>query len=174
VAPPPWERQSPDWLFDPALNDVGGMTIIRVGKYPLRGVSAQIMDQARTGAAVANFLKAHPHNDESFEARANETFRVQRESKIFQHIPDFATPTIFIGGYQMTKSDRQSFQIVFRAFNGSWIERLEMREEAILVEPGEMRRKNFFKIDSNFPRKDGRLDIPYWPRPVKGRAEWDR
>jgi hypothetical protein len=166
--------------FEPALYDVGGMTVIRVGKYPLRGVSAQIMDQARTQAAVNNLLRTHPRNDASSEATANEIFRVQRESEVIQYIPDFATPTRFIGGYQMTKSDRQSFQILFRTFNGSWIERMEIREvngkwsKAILIEPGEMGRKKFFRIDSNFPRIDGRLDIPNWPRPVNGRAEWDR
>jgi hypothetical protein len=81
--------------FEPALNGVGVMRVIRVGKYPLRGVSAQIMDQARTQAAVNNLLRTRPPNDESSEATANEVFRVQRESEVIQYIPDFATNKIY-------------------------------------------------------------------------------
>jgi len=162
--------------FDRALKDMGRMTVVRVGKYPLRGVTVQIVDRAKMQLAVEDFMRSHQAN-RGDPALVDEVFAIQRASMATWPITDFATPTRFFGGYQLTKSSRgQSFDMVFFAYNGSWIERLEIREvngkwtKAILVEHGT---KHFVKVDQGYPRKDGRLDVP-WPRPVKGRADWDQ
>jgi len=164
--------------FSPALNDVGGMTLVKVGKYPLRGVSARIMDAAKTAAAVNEFVKANtPGGDQDY---ANHVFTIQRMSEVLQPVPDFATDTRFLGGYQMTKSDRQSFQILFSAFNGSWIERMEIRTvngkwaKAIMVEVPMTKKYRHFYIDPDYPRLNGELDVPTWPRPVHGKPEWEK
>ena len=164
--------------FEQALYDVGGMTVIRIGKYPLRDVSAQIMDEAKTRLAVQNFYQSHPPSRD--EAFADQIFAIQRASEVMQPVPDFATPSRFIGGYHMTKSSwGQSFQILFRAFNGAWIERLEIRivngkwVKAILVEHPVAGKREFFKIDPLYPRVNGKLDVA-WPRPVNGKPEWEQ
>jgi hypothetical protein len=164
--------------FSQALNDVGGMTLVKVGKYPLRGVSARITDAAKTAAAVNEFLKTNPpRGDQDY---ANQIFAIQRMSEVLQPVPDFATDTRLLGGYQMTKSDRQSFQIVFSAFNGFWIERMEIRTvngkwtKAIMVEVPMTKKYLHFYIDPDFPRVNGKLDVPTWPRPVHGEPEWEK
>jgi hypothetical protein len=164
--------------FSQALNDVGGMTLVKVGKYPLRGVSATIMDAAKTAAAVNEFVKANPpKGDQDY---ANHVFAIQRMSEVLQPVPDFATDTRFLGGYQMTKSDRQSFQILFGAFNGSWIERMEIRTvngkwaKAIMVEVPMTKKYRHFYIDPDYPRVNGKLDVPSWPRPAHGEPEWEK
>lgn len=164
--------------FSQALNDVGGMQLIKVGKYPLRGVSARIMDEVKTGAAINEFTRAHPPTED--QNYVDHIFAIQRMSEVLQPVPDFATDTRFLGGYQMTKSDRQSFQIVFTAFNGSWIERMEIRTvggkwaKAIMVEVPMTKKYRHFFIDSDYPRVNGKLDVPSWPRPVHGEPEWEK
>jgi len=162
--------------FSRALNNVGGMTVVKVGKYPLRGVTARMMDGVKTAAAVNEFVKTNsPKGDQEY---ANQLFAIQRGMEVFLTIPDFASATRFIGGYQMTNSERQSFQIVFSAFNGSWIERMEIRTlgekwvKAIMVEVP-MTKKNHFYIDPDYPQVNGKLDVPSWPRPVNGKPEWE-
>ncbi len=162
--------------FYPALNNVAVTTVIKVGKYPLRGVSVMLTDRVKINAAMQAVTKNYPPGS---LPRADE-IRTAVDSNTFRElIPDFATPTRNIGGYQLTASDKQSFDMIFSAFNGSWIERLEIRNvgdkwaKAILVETERKERPYFFKIDANYPRINGHLDVP-WPRPVKGKPEWER
>jgi hypothetical protein len=161
--------------LEPVLNNVSMTTAIRVGKYPLRDISALITDRAKMDAAVRALFKTH----NPIQTSADEVFAVMNSTEVWQVIPDFSTSTRYIGGYQMTPSDKQSFDILFRAFNGEWIERLEMRRvdgkwvTAMLVETGRKTRPYFFKIDPSYPRVNGHLDVP-WPRPVKGKPGWER
>jgi hypothetical protein len=96
-----------------------------------------------------------------------------------QSIPDLAKPRVPMGGYQLVGGDQQSFDIMFRAFNGDWIERLELRRvngkwmRALLVETEQKVRPYFWRIDTDYPRVNGHLDV-FWPKPVKGKPVWER
>ena len=165
--------------FDSALHDVGGMTVVRVGKYPLHALSARIMDAVKVQMAISNLIRANPN--EHGGSLAQQIFDTQRGNDVIQPIPEFATPSKFLGGYQMTHSDLgQSFQVLFSAANGSWIERLEIREikgkwtKAMMVEVPGRKPYRFIKIDPDYPRVDGKLDVPGWPRPEKGKPEWEQ
>lgn len=161
--------------FEPALNDVAVLTAMRIGKYPLRGVTANILDRAKIQAATDAYLKSRKPEDVKVRELGD---IAERLNNYVQKVGDFATPTRYIGGYQMTENDHQSFDIIFRSFNAEWIERYEMRRvdgkwiRAIMIEPDA--KPPCFKIDPNWPRVNGELDLHNWPRPVKGKPAWDR
>lgn len=161
--------------FEPVLNNMAALTAVRIGKYPLRNVNANILDRAKIQAAINAYVKS----------RTPDKVDVQEMGKISesldnyrQRVGDFATTSRFIGGYQMTESDNQSFDILFGSFNAEWIERIELRRiggkwlKAIMIEPPG--KSPCFKIDPNWPRRNGELDLHNWPRPVKGKPFWER
>lgn len=111
--------------FEPALNNVAVMVVVRIGKYPLRGVNARIFDQAKWQAALTAYINSRKPQQPDMEEFSKMEEQGIGESR--QPIRDFATPTRVIGGYQMAENATQSFQIVFGSFNAEWIERLEMR-----------------------------------------------
>ena len=153
---------------------------VKVGKYPLRDITVSIVDRMRNAQAMQMAIAAiskdrKPTSDEIMNA-----MRQVQVQDIRQSIPDFAKSRVAIGGYQLVGGgDQQSFDIVFHAFNGDWIERLELRRvngnwvRALLVETEQKASPYFWLIDKDYPRVNGHWDV-LWPRPVKGKPVWER
>jgi hypothetical protein len=156
-------------------NNIAGADVMHIGKYPLRGVTMRVFDHEKSRVAVEQLMK----NRNPSQVDSGEVFRALDVGSSRQSVPDFATTHRFIGGYPTVAGKSQSMDISFAAFNGGWLERLEARNidgkwmKAIMVEFGEPGRKPFFKIDPAYPRKNGKLDVP-WPVPVKGKPEWEQ
>jgi hypothetical protein len=166
--------------ISPLLNpDQIWLEVFKVGKYPMRSVTMRIMDRNREEQAMQkamqNLYKDHtPTNEEILNA-------MTQHPDIREFIPDFAKPNTSVGGYQLVGGDQQGFDILFRAFNGDWIERLELRRvngkwaRALLVETGQKSKPYFVKVDRDYPRKaNGHIDV-LWPVPANGGTPlWER
>jgi hypothetical protein len=161
-----------------AANVVGNaasMTVVRVGKYPLRALTMTIYDQTRYSES---FPTARNHIPKLGEMAA-ETMRAAQASTKAQPIPDFATSDRYIDTYHLSGGDRESFTVRFSAFNGSWTERLELRRvggkwvKAMWVEA--LASPYYVKIDPDYPHGvNGEPDVPSWPRNSKtGRLPWE-
>ena len=171
--------------FDPATFTNGsvnnaGMTVIRVGKYPLHGLNARIIDQTKISLAVNTFLNSNPDRSNRQEF-VKHLFAIQSQPFMDSPKPitDFGTEKKFLADYPLTFGYKLDVDVVFNAFNGSWVERMSIRTvngkwtKALLVERGQTGQKNFWKIDPDYPRVNGKLDVN-WPRPAKGKPEWEQ
>lgn len=175
---PTWENGKETskgyWWFD----------AVRVGKYPLRNVSMTVDDNTKYGAVMSAIRKqdtrslAVPAEDKI----PDEMEQAERATTTNLPVGDFAIERKSLGSYPVNEGEVQEFNVLVRTFNQpTSLERAELKRtrghwaKAILVElpPEEGRkRKLWTRIDADFPRKDGHLDVN-WPRPVKGRASWD-
>lgn len=154
---------------------------VRVGKYPLRDVSITIDDHIKFGTVMNDLRKRDTHN---FTTDANdkvleEMEQAGRASRVTIQVGNFAVGSKALGGYPINDSDVQEFDVLIRLFNlQTFIERITMRRtnghwsKAILLELPQKKGHLWTKIDKTFPTKDGHLEVG-WPRPTKGRADWD-
>jgi len=143
-----------------------------------------INDHTKYGAVMSALRNQDTHNfaiaadDKVFD----EMQQAERGATTNVPVGDFAIERKSLGGYPVNEGDVQEFDVLVRTFNNpTLIERVELKRtrehwaKAILVElpPNEQRKGRLWtRIDADFPRKDGHLDVN-WPRPVKGRASWD-
>jgi hypothetical protein len=163
-----------------AVDHAAEMVVVRVGKYPLHTVNMTVDDEVKySEVSGAEFAAIRGHVPTSNEVRAIME-QAEGASTLRQPVPDFTAPAKSIGVYYLTGGDHESFSIVFSAFNGSWLERLDLRHvgpdkwaKAMWLEaPGN---PYYVKIDKNFPHKaNGEPDVS-WPRLAKnGAPAWEK
>jgi hypothetical protein len=174
-----------DWITwengKPQPQKAFSLDLERVGKYPLRDLSLIVDDHVKNSLMMNQFIKQgiQNHTAPSNEKIFAEMDQARNASEITIQIGDFGMEHKWLGVYPANGQDREEFDVLFRAFNSNgWIERASLSringkwKRAVLVELYDQRRDKWTKIDKDYPRKDGHLDVN-WPRPVKGRAKRD-
>jgi hypothetical protein len=161
-----------------AVNHAAQMAITRVGKYPLHGISMTLDDGVRYSKVTKSaFPEGHIPTSAEIMAMWD---RARQASTMRQPISDFATPDRSVGVYYLSGEDQESFQIVFSAFNGEWLERLELRRlgpdrwvKAMWVESP--MNPYYVKIDPDYPRKENGEPDVNGPRLTKtGAPAWEK
>jgi hypothetical protein len=152
-------------VFEPDATDNVGVVAVKIGKYPVRGVTATITDAAKINTDItrlaARFGGAVP---------ASVGVRVPQEDLLILPIPDFATQTRFVRRYQLTPKSNQDFTLAFSSLTSEWVEKFQMRRVqgrwalAMLVETSDGK-PIFCRVNDNYPRVDGKLDVP-WTQPA--------
>ncbi len=171
---------SPTWVngSESKSKFVLALSVRRVGRFPIRDVHFTLMDHAKANRLTAELMNQHPTADSSQmleDSRAASLYSTANYS-----VDNLGIASKYLGSYPMESGDTQDFEIFVDAFNSTRrIERTTLRYEngnwfkAILVEGDDSGRPNFTDVDQGFPRLNGRLDVPYWPRPTHGVASWD-
>jgi hypothetical protein len=155
--------------FSPVVNG-WTLDIVRSGKNPLRSVEMRIVDKNVWNAEMERMHSEILQKQLSpFDAMDQATVR---SSKTFV-VGDFARDFKFMGGYPYPSADFQDLDVLFSAFNGTWLEQLTLRKvnghwlQALYVD-GQAggRALAWNRIDPGFPLIDGK--VPGWPVPNPG------
>lgn len=150
----------------------------------MREVSVTITDSTKFGITMNDLRKRDTHNFTvlTFPAGdmvSEEMREAEQASTTTLQVGNFAFERKFLGGYPLNDGDTQDFDVLVRSFNKVFIERVELKRtnghwsKAIMVEVPSKYNDYWTKIDKDFPRKEGHLDVN-WPRRVVGRDYWDR
>lgn len=137
-------------------------------------------DHIKYGSAINDLRKRDTRNStEAGEKLLEELRQAGQTNTTTLEVGNFSTASKFLGSYPIKGGDTEEFEVLIRSFNRPTLtERVNMKvvnnhwSKALIVELPTNKNHAWTKIDKDFPRINGHLDVN-WPRPVQGRAEWD-
>jgi hypothetical protein len=139
---------------------------VKVGRYPLRGVRAEIHDSAKF-QQILDDLPANTTGDRNVAAQMLNNASISSIMPL--NIGDFSTSSKELGIYPLSKpeSDFQQYIVAFTAFNGDWSENFLMKRlpgpypgmpvgdhhwsQAITV-TGSANKTLLLKVDADYPK----------------------
>jgi hypothetical protein len=154
-----------------------GISVVKVGKYPCRGVNITIQDQLKMGQLIDEAVSRDRGIPDKMIADVSEADRASTTT-----FPEMSldVPTELLEPiHAAIKTDSQQFAVIIHAFNSNarvelvnlrWIDGRWKKAIWITDNTG---KNDWSKIDKDFPRKDGKYDVNF-PHPTNGTATWDR
>ncbi|MGD1106511.1 MAG: hypothetical protein ABR865_05660 [Terracidiphilus sp.] len=152
----------------PFMRNTVELEAVRVGQFPLRDVTAEVMDETKFGKLILALPHLQPGPTED-EQRGTFLHSVREASLFKTQIPGFGGAKSDRGTYPLSDDQKDTLAISFSGFTRDWYEDLCLRavnyrwSNAIRVLdsfPNPTAKTIFTKIDPDFPKKqDGKPDV---------------
>lgn len=150
------------------------LSLVKIGRFPLRDVSVTITDQRKFRLLTEKYAKNALQSSKLPAEKTSEAMlQAEQQSSTTFTIGDLAVPELFLGGIEMIDGDVQRFDVNLRSFKSQpyRLEMVELRRvknhwsRALWVEL-DSKKHPWTLIDRDFPRHaDGRPDVD-WPTSV--------